>query len=68
MEDEYGDMSNDGQTHVFRSHTLESGRVLRQVPVNFKTWGSLNRDRTNALVVVTHSPVTQAWTSGGEAL
>jgi homoserine O-acetyltransferase len=38
-------------TATFDQHELESGVVLRDVPVQYQTWGSLNDDGTNALVV-----------------
>ena len=31
--------------------TLESGSVLRDVPVAFKTWGKLNDTRDNVMVI-----------------
>ncbi|WP_022834828.1 homoserine O-acetyltransferase MetX [Salisaeta longa] len=38
-------------TLTFDRHTLESGAVLRDVPVTYRTWGQLNAAGTNALVV-----------------
>lgn len=33
------------------SFTLESGRVLKQVPVAYKTWGTLNAARDNVMII-----------------
>ena len=30
---------------------LESGVVLREVPVAYKTWGKLNADRSNVMII-----------------
>ena len=40
-----------GELHVVESYELESGRVLRDVGVKYKTWGALNAARDNVLVV-----------------
>ena len=40
-----------GELHVVESFELESGRVLRDVGVKYKTWGALNAARDNVLVV-----------------
>ena len=34
MKDEYGNMSNDGNTFIISSFELESGVILRQAEVN----------------------------------
>lgn len=36
---------------VVPSFTLESGEELRNVPIAFKTWGELNSERNNAVLV-----------------
>jgi homoserine O-acetyltransferase/O-succinyltransferase len=36
---------------VVPSFTLECGRVLREVPVAYKTWGTLNSSRDNVMVI-----------------
>jgi len=44
--------------------TLESGEELRQVPVGYRTWGRLNDDGTNAIVIghsLTSSSDASAW-------
>lgn len=33
------------------SFTLESGRVLKDVPVAYKTWGKLNETRDNVMII-----------------
>ena len=38
-------------TTSFDQHELESGTVLRDVPVQYETWGTLNDDGTNAVLV-----------------
>ena len=38
-------------TTTFDRHGLESGDVLRDVPVKYRTWGELNDAGTNAVVV-----------------
>jgi hypothetical protein len=52
MQDEYGDMEEDGgETWIKDELELESGRLLHRVPVRYKTWGALNAAGDNVLVV-----------------
>ncbi|KAH0838825.1 homoserine O-acetyltransferase [Lanmaoa asiatica] len=37
--------------HVVPTFTLESGRLLKDVPVAYKTWGRLNESRDNVMVI-----------------
>ncbi|OCH95455.1 homoserine O-acetyltransferase [Obba rivulosa] len=37
--------------HVVSSFTLESGNVLQDVPVAYKTWGKLNESRDNVMII-----------------
>ncbi len=41
----------DQDIYVAPSFTLESGRILRDVPVAYKTWGKLNDKRDNVMII-----------------
>ena len=41
----------DQSIHTVPSFTLECGRVLRDVPVAYKTWGRLNERRDNVMII-----------------
>lgn len=41
----------DQSIHVVSSFTLESGHELHQVPVAYKTWGTLNETKDNVMVI-----------------
>ena len=41
----------DQQYFFVPSFTFESGVVLRDVPVAYKTWGKLNAERNNIMVI-----------------
>ena len=51
MKDEYGQMDASGETFTLPRFELESGRILQDVEVRYRTWGTLNLRRDNALVV-----------------
>ena len=38
-------------SHIVPSFTLECGRVLRDVPVAYKTWGTLNPSKDNVMII-----------------
>ena len=41
----------DQNIFIVPSFTLESGAVLRDVPVAYKTWGNLNSTRDNVMII-----------------
>ncbi|PCH42333.1 homoserine O-acetyltransferase [Wolfiporia cocos MD-104 SS10] len=41
----------DQHIHTVPEFTLESGTVLKQVPVAYKTWGRLNETRDNVMII-----------------
>ena len=54
-------------TTTFDRHGLESGAVLKDVPVQYQTWGTLNDAGTNVLVVchaLTGDTDVATWWSG----
>ena len=53
MQDEYGDMDSSGETFIVggRGFQLECGRVLKGAQVRYRTYGTLNAAKTNAMVV-----------------
>lgn len=52
MKDEYGKMNSDGETALTSNFKLESGYVLPKVETRYRTWGTLNSQGTNAIVVM----------------
>ncbi|KAJ1558018.1 homoserine O- acetyltransferase, partial [Cladochytrium tenue] len=48
---EYASFVPDQSIHVLDELQLESGAVLRQAPVAYKTWGTLNAAKDNAMVI-----------------
>jgi len=52
MQDEYGAMDSDGETYHYKGEfVLESGIKLLRPHVRYRTYGTLNTSRTNAMVV-----------------
>ena len=52
MDDEYGEMTNDGDTYEHPTDfVLESGEVLPNGQIKYITYGTLNEPRDNELVV-----------------
>ncbi len=50
--------------HIVPSFTLESGHVLREAPVAYKTWGKLNDAKDNVMVIChafTGSSAVEDW-------
>lgn len=41
----------DQKYYTVPSFTLESGQVLKNVPVAYKTWGKLNETRDNVMII-----------------
>jgi len=50
-EDEYKNVDDRGETWVAEVVKLENGRELRDVQCRYRTYGRLNKERANALVV-----------------
>lgn len=64
MADEYGKMDSSGTTVTVPEFTLESGRVIEQAECLYKTWGTLNDQGTNVVVVchaLTGNASVEAW-------
>jgi homoserine O-acetyltransferase len=52
MDDEYGEMTADGHTYDHpEPFVLESGQVLENAQLRYMTYGTLNEERNNVLVV-----------------
>mmetsp|Transcript_19345 Transcript_19345/g.27200 ORF Transcript_19345/g.27200 Transcript_19345/m.27200 type:complete len:568 (+) Transcript_19345:527-2230(+) len=52
MDDEYGEMTADGNTYVYpEPFELESGEFLPHAQLRYMTYGTLNEERNNVLVV-----------------
>ena len=52
MDDEYGEMTTDGETYEHRTpFELENGEVLYDACLRYQTYGTLNRKRDNVIVI-----------------
>jgi len=51
MEDEYGVMDDSGLTFTAQQYELESGTTMQEVDLRYRTWGTLNEAKDNAIVV-----------------
>lgn len=47
----FGAILADQRIHTVPTFRLESGRVLYNVPVAYKTWGSLNEKHDNVMII-----------------
>ena len=66
MKDEYANMDSSGDTYLTRNFVLESGKVLSEAQVRYKTFGKLNAKRDNLFVVchaLTGNPSLDQWWS-----
>ena len=65
MKDEYGTMDDSGDTFVYDGDfVLESGQVLPSAQLRYQTYGTLNKQRNNVLVVchaLTGNASLHAW-------
>ncbi|RIB19186.1 homoserine O-acetyltransferase [Gigaspora rosea] len=63
-ENRYSSLVHGQRIVILPEFTLESGYTLHQVPVAYKTWGKLNKDRDNVMVIchaLTGSADVQDW-------
>lgn len=51
MKDEYGVMDDSGHTFTVPNFELESGTILEEASLRYQTYGTLNAERNNVLVV-----------------
>jgi homoserine O-acetyltransferase/O-succinyltransferase len=50
-ENPFAALVNDQRIAIIPEFELESGVLLREIPVAYKTWGQLNDEASNALVI-----------------
>ena len=64
MKDEYGAMDDSGDTFLVENFGLENGHTLPQAQLRYQTYGTLNEQRNNVLVVchaLTGNASLHAW-------
>lgn len=67
MRDEYGEMTAEGQTFTKRNFALENQTVLPEAKLRYQTYGKLNEERDNVIVVchaLTGNASLHAWWGG----
>ena len=67
MRDEYGEMTSDGETFVMKDFVLENQTVLPEARLRYQTYGRLNEERDNVLVIchaLTGNASLHAWWGG----
>jgi len=55
MQDEYGEMDSDGHTFVQTDFLLENGKLLPQAQLRYQTYGELNPETRDNVLVVCHA-------------
>lgn len=64
MKDEYGEMTADGDSFIKENFVLENQVVLPQAELRYQTYGTLNEERDNVLVIchaLTGNASLHAW-------
>lgn len=51
LKDEYANMDDSGDTFIVNNFKTDYGDIIPEARVRYKTWGKLNEDKTNVLVV-----------------
>ena len=67
MKDEYGTMDDSGESYVVEDYLLENGEVLAQAELRYQTYGALNADKTNVLLIchaLTGNASLHSWWGG----
>lgn len=47
----YAELIDEQSTMLIPTFTLDSGRVISNVPVAYKTWGHLNATKDNVMII-----------------